>query len=142
MINNSEDHELAKIQRKKMDELLLRIQTQEKPNENLYSKPILLTDTNFTSEVTKAKLIVVDFWAPWCNPCKMVGPLIEELATEYAGKVVFGKMNVDENQMVPRSFGIQGIPTLMIFKNGKAIDTLVGAYPKSQIESKFRPHIE
>lgn len=142
MINNSEDHELAKIQRKKMDQLLLRIQTQEKPNENLYSKPILLTDTNFTSEVTKAKLIVVDFWAPWCNPCKMVGPLIEELATEYAGKVVFGKMNVDENQMVPRSFGIQGIPTLMIFKNGKAIDTLVGAYPKSQIESKFRPHIE
>jgi thioredoxin 1 len=142
LINNSEDHELAKIQRKKMDELLLRIQTQEKPNENLYSKPILLTDTNFTSEVTKAKLIVVDFWAPWCNPCKMVGPLIEELATEYAGKVVFGKMNVDENQMVPRSFGIQGIPTLMIFKNGKAIDTLVGAYPKSQIESKFRPHIE
>lgn len=142
MINNSEDHELAKIQRKKMDELLLRIQTQEKPNENLYSKPILLTDTNFTSEVTKAKLIVVDFWAPWCGPCKMVGPLIEELATEYAGKVVFGKMNVDENQMVPRSFGIQGIPTLMIFKNGKAIDTLVGAYPKSQIESKFRPHIE
>jgi thioredoxin 1 len=142
LINNSEDHELAKIQRKKMDELLLRIQTQEKPNENLYSKPILLTDTNFTSEVTKAKLIVVDFWAPWCGPCKMVGPLIEELATEYAGKVVFGKMNVDENQMVPRSFGIQGIPTLMIFKNGKAIDTLVGAYPKSQIESKFRPHIE
>jgi thioredoxin 1 len=142
LINNSEDQELAKIQRKKMDELLLRIQTQEKPNENLYSKPILLTDTNFTSEVTKAKLLVVDFWAPWCGPCKMVGPLIEELATEYAGKVVFGKMNVDENQMVPRSFGIQGIPTLMIFKNGKAIDTLVGAYPKSQIESKFRPHIE
>lgn len=142
MINNSVDHELAKIQRKKMDELLLRIQTQEKPNENLYSKPILLTDTNFSSEVTKAKLIVVDFWAPWCGPCKMVGPLIEELATEYAGKVVFGKMNVDENQMVPRSFGIQGIPTLMIFKNGKAVDTIVGAYPKSQIESKFRPHIE
>ena len=142
MINNSEDHELEKIQRKKMDELLLRIQTQEKPNENLHSKPILMTDTNFSSEVTKAKLIVVDFWAPWCGPCKMVGPLIEELATEYAGKVVFGKMNVDENQMVPRSFGIQGIPTLMIFKNGKAVDTLVGAYPKSQIESKFRPHIE
>ena len=72
----------------------------------------------------------------------MVGPLIEQLAAEYAGKVAFGKINVDDNQMIPSQFGVQGIPTLIIFKNGKPVETLVGACPKSQIELKFKTHME
>ena len=72
----------------------------------------------------------------------MVGPLIEQLAAEYAGKVAFGKINVDDNQMIPSQFGVQGIPTLIVFKNGEPVETLVGACPKSHIESKFKPHME
>ena len=142
MINLSEDEEIAKIHRKKMEDMLQRktpIQSQpEKPD----GKPIVLTDASFSATVAKHKLMVVDFWAPWCGPCRMVGPIIEQLAAEYAGKVTFGKMNVDDNQTVPSSFGVQGIPTLVVFKNGEPVETLVGACPKSHIESKFRPYME
>jgi thioredoxin 1 len=101
-----------------------------------------LTDSNFHSEVAKHKLMVIDFWAPWCGPCRMVGPLVEELASEYAGKVTFGKVNVDDNMAVSSSFGVRSIPTLMVFKDGEPVDTLIGACPKSHLESKFKPYIE
>jgi len=113
---------------------------QKARNEKLVSKPLTLTDSNFNMEVAKHKLIVVDFWAPWCGPCRMVGPILEELANEYVGRVAFSKLNVDENTIIPRRFGVQGIPTLIVFKDGKAVDTLVGACPKSHIESKFKPY--
>ena len=142
MTNNAEDLELAEIQRKKIAQMLQRAQAQSQPNQNLNGKPITLTDASFASEVAKQKLIMVDFWAPWCGPCRMVGPLIEQLAVEYAGKVAFGKMNVDENRAIPMKFGVQGIPTLIVFKNGKAVETIVGACPKANIESKFKPHME
>jgi len=122
--------------------MLQRTQTQSQPAQLSKGKPITLTDDCFASEVAKHKLIVVDFWAPWCGPCRMVGPLIEQLATEYAGKVAFGKINVDYNQMIPSQFGVQGIPTLIVFKNGEPVETLVGACQKSHIESKFKPHME
>jgi thioredoxin 1 len=131
-----EDKEIDRIKKAKILDMLQRAQSQK-----LTSKPIILTDSNFYSEVAKHRLIVVDFWAPWCGPCRMVGPLVEELADEYAGKVTFGKLNVDENTMVPSSFGVRGIPTLIVFKDGKAVDTLVGACSKSHIESKFRPYL-
>jgi thioredoxin 1 len=136
MSNLSKDDEIERIKKAKIRAMLERAQTQK-----LTSKPILLTDSNFHSEIAKHKLIVVDFWAPWCGPCRMVGPIIEELAAEYTGKVAFGKLNVDENAMVPSSFGVRGIPTLIIFKGGKIVDTLVGACSKSHIESKFRPYM-
>jgi thioredoxin 1 len=136
MSNLSKDDEIERIKKAKIRAMLERAQTQK-----LTSKPILLTDSNFHSEIAKHKLIVVDFWAPWCGPCRMVGPIIEELAAEYAGKVAFGKLNVDENAMVPSSFGVRGIPTLIVFKDGKIVDTLVGACSKSHIESKFRPYM-
>ena len=85
---------------------------------------------------------VIDFWAPWCGPCRIVGPLIEELASEYVGKVTFGKLNVDENITVPSKFGVRSIPTLLVFKDGQAVDTIVGACPKPYLESKFKPYIE
>ena len=104
--------------------------------------PILLTDSNFNSEAGKYPLLVVDFWAPWCGPCRMVSPVIEQLARELAGKVVFGKVNVDENPTVSGAFGIQSIPTIAILKNGKAIDGFVGAASKSQMEAKIMTHLE
>jgi thioredoxin 1 len=136
MSNLFEDKEIDRIKKAKMLAMLERAQ-----NQKLTSKPILLTDSNFNSEIAKHKLIVVDFWAPWCGPCRMVGPLVEELAAEYAGKVAFGKLNVDENTMVPRRFGVRGIPTLIVFKDGQIVDTSVGACSKSHIESKFRPYM-
>ena len=132
-----EDAEIDRIKKAKIAAMLEQAQ-----KEKIISKPIILTDTNFNSEIAKNELIVVDFWAPWCGPCRMVGPVIEELASEYSGKVAFGKLNVDDNRMVPSRFGVRGIPTLMVFKDGEAVDTVVGACPKTHIEAKFKPHIE
>jgi thioredoxin 1 len=137
MSNTFENEEIERIKKAKILAMLEQAQ-----REKLTSKPVTLTDSNFDSEITKHKLIVVDFWAPWCGPCRMVGPLIEELASEYAGKVAFGKVNVDENMMVPGRFGVRGIPTLIVFKDGQAVDTIVGACPKTHLESKFKPYIE
>ena len=103
--------------------------------------PITLTDSNFAQVIGKYPLIVVDYWAPWCGPCRMVSPVIEQLASELSGKVVFGKLNVDENPVTSNAFGIQSIPTMAIFKNGKAIDGFVGAASKSQILSKISTYL-
>ena len=101
-----------------------------------------IDDGNFESEVLQSdKPVLVDFWAPWCGPCRMVAPVIEELAAQYAGQVTFGKMNVDENQIVPSSFGVVSIPTIVVFHRAKAVERMVGAYPKLQIETAFRPYI-
>jgi thioredoxin len=141
MINESKDPEVEKIQKKKMAEMLERSLASAKPSEKPVDKPIVLTDGSFSSELAKHSLIVVDFWAPWCGPCRMVGPLIEQLAAEYAGKVAFGKMNVDENQAVPGRFGVMSIPTLIVFKNGHAVETAIGACSKSHIESMFKRYM-
>jgi thioredoxin 1 len=96
---------------------------------------IELTDANFETEVAKSEgVTVVDFWAPWCGPCRLVGPVIEELASEYAGEVRFAKLNVDENQVTAGSFGIRSIPTIGFFKDGEAIGAVVGAYPKEALQ--------
>lgn len=134
MSNMFEDEEIEGIKKAKILAMLEQAQ-----REKLTNKPITLTDSNFDSEIAKHRLIVVDFWAPWCGPCRMVGPIIEELASEYAGKVAFGKVDVDENMAVPGRFGVRGIPTLIVFKDGQAVDTIVGACPKSHLESKFGP---
>ncbi len=100
-----------------------------------------LTDATFSSEVSRHPLMVVDFWASWCGPCRMVGPIVEQLAEEYAGRVAFGKLNVDENPVVSNAFRIQSIPTLLVFRNGEAVDGLLGAAPKSQIVGKFERYL-
>ncbi len=97
---------------------------------------IQLTDADFETQVLKADVpVLVDFWASWCAPCKAIAPLIEELAASYAGKVRVCKVNVDENLSTPGKYGVRGIPTLILFKNGKVVDQLVGAVPKNQLES-------
>ena len=96
------------------------------------------TDQNFQKDVLEnEKLVVVDFWAPWCGPCKMVSPIIEELAKDYEGKVVVGKMNVDENQVPAEKYGIMSIPTVMFFKGGKPVQSMVGAQGKQTYKTEI-----
>jgi thioredoxin 1 len=103
--------------------------------------PIKVTDSDFESTISKYDFMIVDCWAPWCGPCRMLSPVIEELAREFEGEVVFGKLNTDENRGVAGHFRIMSIPTLLIFKNGKLVDTIVGAVPKAAIESKIRQYL-
>jgi thioredoxin 1 len=101
-------------------------------------KPIEITDNNFETEVIKSdKPVLIDFWAVWCGPCKMIAPIVEELASEYDGKVKIGKLDVDSNQQTAIRFGVRGIPTLLIFKDGKLKDTIIGAVPKKHLVDKL-----
>ncbi|MFP4474129.1 MAG: thioredoxin [Desulfatibacillaceae bacterium] len=94
-----------------------------------------ISDDNFDSDVLKAdKPVLVDFWAPWCGPCRAIGPIVEELAGELGDKVVFGKCNVDDNPVTPGKFGIRAIPTLMVFKGGEVVETITGLVQKPKIE--------
>jgi thioredoxin 1 len=100
---------------------------------------INVTDDSFQKDVLDAGIpTAVDFWATWCGPCKMIGPLFEELSNEYVGKVKFAKVNVDENPKTPSNFGVRGIPTVIMFKDGKAVDQIVGAVPKAQLENMVK----
>jgi thioredoxin 1 len=105
------------------------------------SNSVELTDATFSSEIEKHDgLAVVDFWAPWCGPCRMVGPLLDELATEYAGKAKVAKVDVDQNQSLAQRFGVRSIPLILFFKDGKVVDQVLGAVPKSQLAAKFQQH--
>ena len=94
-----------------------------------------LTDADFDSVVNAGKPVFVDFWAPWCGPCRLIGPIVEELAPSYEGRAVIGKINVDDNPNVAQRFGVTSIPTLMMFKDGKLVDRMVGAAPKGALQA-------
>jgi thioredoxin 1 len=104
-------------------------------------KAIELNDSNFDQMINSDKPVLVDFWAEWCGPCKMIGPVVEELAGEYDGKAIIGKLNVDENPGVTARFGIRSIPTLLVFKDGQIVDKQVGAVPKSVLAQKLAAQV-
>lgn len=103
---------------------------------------VILQDSTFDQEVLKSDIpVLVDFWAVWCGPCKAIAPSVEELARQYKGKVKVAKMDVDEHQQVPQQYGIRSIPTLLLFKGGRVVDTIVGAVPKSKLEESLKKAI-
>ncbi len=104
--------------------------------------PLEFTDANFADEVEKSDVpVLIDFWAVWCGPCRMIAPIVEELAGEYQGKAKIGKVDVDNNPMIAGKFGIRSIPTLLIFKGGQVVDQIVGAVPKGSIVDKLNAHL-
>ncbi|MEM0456144.1 MAG: thioredoxin [Nitrososphaerota archaeon] len=137
-----QDDELEKIKQRKLAELMKKMSgikggfVTQTPSE-----PVTLTDENFDSFISSNRLAVVDFWAEWCAPCRMLAPVIKELAKEYAGKITFGKLNVDENPKTAMKFGIMSIPTLIVFKDGQPVDMIIGAVPKRQIEVRLNRYI-
>ena len=129
-----DDPELAAIRAKKLERLLSAASA---PNftASTWSGPIALSDATFPAEVRKPGAILVDFWAEWCGPCHRVAPVLEEVARARADRLRLGKMNVDENPATPSRFGITSIPTMLLFKDGKLVDGIVGAVPKAEIEA-------
>jgi len=104
-------------------------------------KVVDLTDATFKDTVENNRLVVVDCWAPWCGPCLYVSPIIEQIAHDYEGKIFFGKLNVDENKSVAMQYSIMSIPTLLVFKNGKLVDQIIGAMPKELLEPKITRYL-
>jgi thioredoxin 1 len=130
-----DDEEVKRIEQAKMKEMTRKaIQKEEK---QYFDKPITVTDATFKETVENNAAVVVDCWAPWCGPCRMIGPIVEELAKDYRGKILFGKLNVDENCEVSAEYQIMSIPTLLVFKNGKLVDRIVGAMPKPMLEQRI-----
>lgn len=105
------------------------------------SEVINVNDSNFSDVIRRSSVVLIDFWAEWCMPCRMLAPIIEEIAREYAGKVLVGKINVDKNPIATDKFQIYSIPTLIIFKNGVEVDRIIGFMPKNQIEARLNKHV-
>jgi thioredoxin 1 len=106
------------------------------------SNTVELTDENFRKEVLQSEVpVLVDFWAIWCSPCKIVGPILEEIARDYDGKIKVGKLDVDGNRQSATNFGIQSIPTILLFQGGEVVETMIGAVPKAHIVNKVAKHI-
>jgi thioredoxin 1 len=130
------DKELETIRRRKMAEL----KSDAKSDMKMPAEPVV-TDADFDKFVAKYPMVFVDCWAPWCGPCRMVTPVIEALAKEMSGKVVFGKLNTDENPETPNKFNISAIPTMMIFKDGKMVDRIIGALPKDALVARIKRNL-
>ena len=106
------------------------------------AKPTVVTDVTFDSEVIGSNVpVLVDFWAVWCGPCRMIAPIVDEIATEYDGKIKVMKLDVDENQNTAMNFGVMGIPTLILFKDGKAVERITGYMPKERLLARLLPHM-
>ena len=133
--------ELEVIKKRKLEQMKEQYMKGEKNmSENLPNSPLEITDADIDNTIGKYDTIVIDCWAPWCGPCRMVGPVIDELAKELQGKVVFGKLNVDENPGTSMKHQIMSIPTLLVFKNGNLVDRLVGAYPKEELKKMLEKY--
>ena len=136
------DKELAELKRKKLEQLRSRYMNGgNNMDGEILNTPINITDAVFDENVKKYQMVVIDCWAPWCGPCRMIHPIVEELAKEMQGKIVFGKLNVDENRATAAKFGIMSIPSLLVFRNGELVDRIIGAMPKEMLMAKLNPHL-
>jgi len=134
---SEEDLELKRVREKK----LRRLTELKEKEQEMIVEPVHVTDSNFNEIVNKHSLALIDCWAPWCGPCLALTPTIEKLAEEYAGKVFIGKLNVDENLKTAERFQIFSIPTMLIMKNGKEVDRIVGLVPKNHVDAVLRKHL-
>jgi thioredoxin 1 len=126
-----EDDELARIRERKFKEM------EAKMKENTGGIVMHLEQANFSAIARENPALVIDFWAEWCGPCRMVGPVVEELSREFTGRVTFAKCNTDDNAMLANQFGISAIPTLLFFRDGRLADRVIGAYPKEALRTKI-----
>ena len=131
-----------RVPRAKIDQSLVPVCGRCKTPLRVDTKPIVVTDRSFSADVERSPLpVLVDAWAAWCGPCRMIAPVIDELAAEMAGRVLVAKLNVDENPATAARFGLQSIPTLLVFKGGREVDRIVGVQPKSEISRRLEPLI-
>ncbi|HEX6377737.1 MAG TPA: thioredoxin [Nitrososphaeraceae archaeon] len=135
-----EDEELRLINEKRMKKLQ-QIVNEKELLKNI-KEPLNLDDSNFDPAINKYPLLLVDFWAPWCGPCRMMSPIIDQVGKEYIGKLVVGKVNVDENPHISGQFGISSIPTLILFKRGQAVNNIIGSVSKGRIDEMVKMHLE
>ena len=135
----SEDEELEALRQKKLEEL--KRQKQEETVQSSIGVTVEVTDQNFAETIGRQGLVVIDCWAVWCSPCRMLSPIIEEIARDYAGKILVGKLNVDQNHEVAIEYQIMSIPTILIFKDGKLVDRIVGLMPRKLLEPKITQYL-
>lgn len=145
---NRMDDEIEEIRERKKRRLLERMMgkkektsTETAGASQAPSEPVQLDDSTFENAVRTYPFLVVDCWAPWCAPCRMIAPVVEQLAKKYQGKIVFGKLNVDYNQRTAAKYGIMSIPALLVFKNGKHVDTIIGAMPAGPLEQRLKRYL-
>ena len=132
------DDELQGIREKKLEELRKRFDPPKPADAGVHGGIIVLTNQNFAEVVSRYPRLLVDFWAPWCGPCRMLAPVIDALAAEFSGRVQFAKCNTDENQQIAYQYGISAIPALFFFLNGQMIHQVAGALPRPQLEEQIR----
>lgn len=133
--------ELEDLRNKKLRELQERYMNGGKTmKETTIAHPVIINDADFEQHLKKYPNLIIDCWAPWCGPCRMLTPIIDELANDLKGKIVFGKLNVDENPQISMKHQIMSIPTLLVFKNGQLIDRLIGAMPKDMLLKRINQH--
>ena len=134
--------ELQRIKQKRVREMMRKVGSKaDDSTDGWPTMPIELADVTFSEVIRKYPLVVVDCWAEWCAPCRMVGPVVEELARDYRGRIVFGKLNVDSNVRTAQQYGIMSIPTLLVFKNGQLANQLVGAMPRDMLEPQITMYL-
>jgi len=138
-MKNKDDEELQRIKRTKLREITKRADSEKR--EAPLDKPVEVNDATFKEIIQNHRVVVVDCWAPWCRPCNAVAPIIEELSKDYAGKILFGILNVDENPQVSMQYGIMSIPTLLIFRSGKLLEKIIGAMSRQMLEPKITQYL-
>ena len=134
--------EIDEIRQRKMQEMMKMTSSTPSGGNGYPDSPVVVTDSDFEETVNKYPLVVVDCWAPWCGPCRMLSPTVDAMAKDYKGKVVFAKLNTDESIETASKFRIMSIPTLLYFKGGKLVDKSVGALPRPMLESQVKKHLQ